>query len=136
MDGQHETETLQMFDPEQKRNFDIPTNEIAFRALGKEDFLTNTSAWLGKNFVVVGVREKYGHFCTMSLNVFFRGLIRCLIVSEADYESITGALNMQFEYGFASAERMVNGSRKITGQIFQSGDFEEVYLATEYVTVP
>lgn len=83
-----------MFDPEQKRTFDLPSNDIEFRSLGKEDFLSNTSVWLNKNFVVVGVREKYGHFCTLSLNVFFRGLIRCLIIRESDYEAVSSALDM------------------------------------------
>jgi hypothetical protein len=39
-------------------------------------------AWIKKNFVVIGVREKYGHICAIALSTFFRGLTQCLIIKE------------------------------------------------------
>jgi hypothetical protein len=40
---------------------------------------------LSKNFVVMGVREKYSHFCTLAMSNFFKGLAYCFILKEEDH---------------------------------------------------
>ncbi len=56
IDSQSTDETLRLYDPEKKRSFDLVRGEIEFKALNKEEFLSNTSIWLSKSFTVIGVR--------------------------------------------------------------------------------
>lgn len=50
------TETITLYDPERKRPLTLPNEDIEWRALNKDDFISNTSVFLTKNFVVMGVR--------------------------------------------------------------------------------
>lgn len=72
------------------------SGEIYFKALNKDEFIQTLAVWLKKNFVLMGVREKYSHYCALSLNHFFRGLTHCLIVKEDQYEAVSKAMNMEF----------------------------------------
>lgn len=108
-------------------------NDIEWRSLSKDEFISNTSIFLSKNFVVMGVRQKYGHICTLALASFFRGLAHCFILKEDDYEATSKQLNMQFDIGFVCYERFVNGTKKVSGNNFNSPNFEDIYLTAEYV---
>lgn len=85
-----------MFDPEKKRPFSLHGGDLDWKTLNAEDFVSNTSALLTKNFVVIGVREKYSHFCTLAMNNFFKGLAHCFIVSEDQYEAAQTKMNFKF----------------------------------------
>lgn len=74
----------------------MPNGDVLFKALSKDEFLQTLSVWLKKNFVLIGVRQKYAHYCALSLNNFFRGLTHCLIIQEDDYEEVSKALKMEF----------------------------------------
>jgi hypothetical protein len=53
-----------MFD----RSYDMLSNDIedmGFLTLEHREFVRNISLWLSKDFVVMGVREKYSHFCSL-----------------------------------------------------------------------
>lgn len=63
----------------------MPSGDIHFKALNKDEFLPTLGVWLKKNFVLIGVRQKYAHYCALSLATFFRGLTHCLIIQEDDY---------------------------------------------------
>lgn len=40
---------------------------------------------------------------------------------------------MQFDIGFVCYERFVNGTKKVSGNNFNSPNFEDIYLTAEYV---
>lgn len=41
---------------------------------------------------------------------------------------------MQFDIGFVCYERFVNGTKKVSGNNFNSPNFEDIYLTAEYQT--
>jgi hypothetical protein len=43
------------------------------------------AAWVKKGYVLIGVREAYGHFCAIAQSTLFRGLSQCLIAKEDEY---------------------------------------------------
>ena len=85
---------MKLYDPERKQVYDLPKGDIQWRALNKEEFISNTTIFLNKNFVVIGVREQYSHFCTLALNNFYRGLTHCFIIKDEDYEEASKQMNM------------------------------------------
>jgi hypothetical protein len=76
----NETESLELYDADKKTMHEMPSGDVHFKALPRDEFLQTLAVWLKKNFVIIGVREKYAHYCALSLNSFFRGLTHCLIV--------------------------------------------------------
>jgi hypothetical protein len=93
LNSTQEEEIIRLYDPDRKRTFDLLMGDIQWRALNQEEFVSNTSVFLTKGFTVIGVREKYAHFCALALNNFFRGLTQCFIVKEEDYEATTKKIN-------------------------------------------
>jgi len=73
-------ERLTLYDPERKNTFSLPDDDINWRPLGHQEFVSNISLFLAKGFAVMGVREQYGHFCSLALSTFFRGLTHCFIL--------------------------------------------------------
>jgi hypothetical protein len=100
----NETESLQLYDPEKRQLYDLPSGEIRFKAVGKDDFIQTMAAWIKKGFVLIGVRERYGHFCAIAQASLLRGLTQCLIVKEDEYEAVGAALKMDFDIGFGCYE--------------------------------
>lgn len=82
----NETEVLQVYDPEKELMFELPDEQLHFKSLAKDEFLQTMTAWIKKNFVIIGVRERYSHMCSIALSKFFRGLTQCLIIKEESYE--------------------------------------------------
>jgi hypothetical protein len=122
-----------MFDPENHRIFELTAGEIKFKAVGKDDFIQTMAAWVQKGFVLIGVREKYGHYCALSQVNFFRGLTQCLIIKEEEYEAVSTALKMEFKIGFACYETNEKVKDKIAGRSFNSEDYEDIFADVEYV---
>lgn len=85
LNSSQETEVISLYDPERKKPVQLSRSDIEWRALSKDEFISNTSIFLSKGFVVMGVREQYSHFCTLALSNFFRGLTHCFILKEEDY---------------------------------------------------
>ena len=49
-------EIVKLYDPERKTTFDLPNEDIEWKPLNKDEFISNTSVFLSKGFVVIGVR--------------------------------------------------------------------------------
>jgi len=81
------------------------------------------AAWVKKGYVLIGVREAYGHLCAIAQNTLFRGLSQCLIAKEDEYEAIGTALKMQFNFGFACYETNEDVKDKIAGRNFKTTDY-------------
>ena len=75
---------MTLFDPQAKSDF-VLNDGLVFAALGKEEFVGNTTMWLKKDYTIMGVRQNYGHLCAISLNTLFRGLLQCFIVKDEAY---------------------------------------------------
>jgi hypothetical protein len=89
--------------------------------------LKGSAIWLAKKYVVISVREKYGHFCAIERAALFKDLTHCLIIKESDYEEAYKALNIPFDIGFAYYETSAKITEKLVGRTFKSTDFEEIY---------
>lgn len=85
------------------------------------------AAWIRKGYVLIGVRERYGHFCAIAQATLFRGLTQCLIVKEDDYEGVSAALKMDFDYGFGCYETNEQVKERIAGRNFRSTQYEDVF---------
>lgn len=65
--------------------FDLPDDQLHFKSLPKDEFLQTMTVWIKKNFVIIGVRERYSHMCSIAISKFFRGLTQCFIIKEDSY---------------------------------------------------
>ncbi len=74
--------------------FELPLEEVQFRGLNQTEFLNTMGVWLKKNYVFIGVRQRYGHYCAISHTAFFRGHTQCVIVKDEDYEKVSKLLKM------------------------------------------
>lgn len=74
--------------------YDLERDEVLFKTLKKDDLLQNMGVWMKRNYVMIVVREKYGHICSIALSSFFRGLTQCLIVNDEDYKEVSASLKM------------------------------------------
>lgn len=93
------------------------------------------AAWVKKGFVLIAVRQKYGHYCVLSQANFFRGLTQCLIIEEEEYDAVSKALNMEFNIGFACYETNEKKKDKIAGRSFNSEKYEDIFADVEYVII-
>ena len=64
----------------------MPNGELKFDTLTHRKFVEGTAVWMNFDFVVIRVREKYGHICALENLSILKGLTRCLILNEAYYE--------------------------------------------------
>ena len=58
---------------------------MRYNSLNAADFESNMTFWLRRDAVVIGVRIKYGHICTLTEKHLFKGLVQCFIIEEASY---------------------------------------------------
>ena len=100
--------------------------------MNADDFQTNSTIWLRKDYVVVGVRQEYGYLCTIADKALFAGLVQCFIIEEASYETVSKIMGNPFQYGFVVSSK--SGTTKIQGSELKSRDFETVYRSIQYVT--
>ena len=56
--------------------------------------------WLSKDFVVVGIREKYSHYCSIAEKNIFRSYTTCMIIEDEGYEELSEFLKSSFDVGF------------------------------------
>lgn len=61
----------------------------------------------------MGVRQEYGHLCTLVDKALFAGLTQCFIIDEEYYNNVAEILGMKFEYGFVVSG--LKGENKVQG---------------------
>lgn len=73
---------MELYNPTENYTAPIPHGELEFNSLSAEDFNSNMTLWLHKDSIVLGVREDYAHICGLAEKTFFRGIVRCLVISK------------------------------------------------------
>ena len=73
---------------------------MEFNSLNAEDFKSNMTVYMHKDFVILGVREEYSFLCGLTEKPMFMDNTRCLIIAEDEAHIVEQGLNIQFDVGF------------------------------------
>lgn len=110
---------------------DAVVDEIPLQTIDAESALSNISALVSEDYTVLLVRERYGYVCPITEQTFFRGLVFCLILSEADYDKFKERIGQDVKVGLVCKQGSTPG--QFTGQPLEDVSYEKLYTQLEYV---
>ena len=121
------------------RFLEIVSNEDGMpqiKTLDADGLLESTRMFLDKNYVIMVVREEYGHVCSLQNLPAFEGIVVCLVIEEEEYLPLSKRLEGEFDIGQIMYFDEEKEKKQVAGQQIKSVKFEELYKTLSIVNVP